>query len=181
MSHEKPSSHHTDGSSNNVARVHVHSSTLRASNRPYLYCITSDGRLLVFKLDTNTAISVGEFTKFTKGLEVWVPLQCHSCSLIQFVDLGIAYSDDESSELHSFDSGKTRHYGGRLECASCKQEMRLQVRFSFYASSAGFSLEEIENGSIAFVIGMREFFKSAKESTMGKVHHTQQGSLMHFG
>jgi hypothetical protein len=59
--------------------------------------------------------------------------------------------------------------------------MRLQIRFSFYASSAIFSLEEIEHGSIVFVIGLREFFKAAKESSSQTDHTTQQGSLMHFG
>jgi len=182
LSQEKTVNLHETGGHNRSIKIHVHQTSGRAAgNKPYIYCITNDGRLVTFKLGTNTGISVGEFAKFTTGLEVWAPLQCHSCNLIQFVDLGIAYSDDSNTETHSFDSGKTRHYGGVLECAGCKNSLRLQVRFSFYASSAGFSLEEIENGSIAFVIGIREFFKSAKESSVERSHTTQQGSLMHFG
>jgi len=178
LSHEKTDTQHVSRS----VKFHVHQDSDRAAgNKPYIYCITRDGRLLVFKLEANTAISVGEFTKFTKGLQVWVPVQCKNCNLIQFVDLGTAFSDDVTSDPHSFDSGRSRHYGGKLECASCKQVMRLQIRFSFYASNAIFSLEGIENGTIVFVIGMREFFKSAKESTSPSGHSTQQGSLMHFG
>jgi hypothetical protein len=184
LSHEKPPGQH--GGNNQVgshsAKSHTHQSSDKiAGNRPYIYCVTRDGRLLTFKLEANTAISVGEFAKFTKGLQVWVPIQCYSCNLIQFVDLGVAFSDEIASNAHSFDSGRTRHYGGKLECTSCKQVIRLQILFSFYASSAMFSLEEIDNGTIVYVIGIREFFKSAKESSSQSGHTTQQGSLMHFG
>jgi hypothetical protein len=183
LSHEKTSSQH--GGNNQVAsrsdKIHTHQTSKGASgNRPYIYCITRDGRLLIFKLEANTTLAVGEFAKFTKGLQVWVPVQCNSCSLIQLVDIGIAFSDEISSS-HSFDSGRVRHYGGKLECSGCKQIIRLQILFSFYASSAMFSLEEIESGTIVFVIGVREFFKSAKESSSQSGNTTQQGSLMHFG
>ncbi len=184
LSHEKPSSQH--GGNNVVGsrsiKFHVHQTSNRAAgNRPYVYCITRDGRLLVFKLEANTAISVGEFAGFTKGLQVWLPVQCNSCNLIQFVDLGTAYADETTSKVNTLDTGRARHYGGKLECASCKQVVRVQIRFSFYASTATFSLEEIENGTIVFVIGMREFFNSAKESISPNGHTVQQGSLMHFG
>ena len=184
LSHEKSSNHHSEIAqpASRSIKIHVHQNSNRAAgNKPYIYCITRDGRLLVFKLEANTAISVGEFARFTKGLQVWVPVQCNGCNLIQFVDLGTAFADDISSEHHSFDSGRFRHYGGKLECASCKQSIRLQIKFSFYASSAIFSLEEIDNGAIVFFIGIREFFKSAKESSSTTEHSTQQGSLMHFG
>jgi len=179
LSHEKPDTQLASRS----AKFHTYQDSIKASgNKPYIYCITRDGQLLVFKLEANTAISVGEFAKFTKGLQVWVPIQCNSCSLIQFVDLGTAYADDDiTSDTNSIDTGRSRRYGGKLECAGCKQIMRLQIRFSFYASSAIFSLEGLENGIIVFVIGMREFFKSGKESSSPSDHKTQQGSLMHFG
>jgi hypothetical protein len=184
LSHEKPSAQHagTNQVGSHSARFHVNDTPNRvAGNKPYIYCIIRDGRLLVFRLEANTALAVGEFAKFTKGLQVWVPVQCNDCNLIQFVDLGTSYIDETTSDVHTFDSGRTRHYGGKLDCTNCKQSIRLQIRFSFYASSAIFSLEEMENGTIVFVIGIREFFKSAKETSSPSGHTTQQGSLMHFG
>ena len=191
MSEERPPSGHgatSDGS------IHVHYAKKthgnqpaltpqRSEHNPEIYWVTRDGRLLVFKLGANTTIGVGDFSRFTRKLEVWVPLRCESCGLTQFMDLGMSYVDEGDPEDRSIDSGKIRIYGGRFACPSCSETIRIEIKFEFYASAARFSREASEGVRIIILAGIREFFKSAKTASIPGTHDSQnqQGSLMHFG
>jgi len=158
-------------------------STHRTGHHPEVYCVTRDGRMLVFKLESNTTIGVGDFSKFTRKLQVWVPFRCESCELTQFMDMGVSYIDDEVPEERSIDKGKTRIYGGRFACPGCTGTIRIETKFEFYASAGRFTREATEGAKIIFLSGVREFFKSAKNASIPGYSDAQekQGSLMHFG
>lgn len=161
--------------------------THHVDTNPEVYCITRDGRMLVFKLESKTTLGVGDFASFTRKLQVWIPFRCESCGLTQFMDMGVAYADEDyssSSSNHTVDSGRARIYGGRFACPSCSAVTRVEIKFEYYASSARFSKETAENAKIIHLAGAKEFFKAAKNSAnpdYNSESKTQQGSLMHFG
>ena len=138
---------------------------------------------MVFKLEANTTIGVGDFARFTHKLEVWVPLRCEICGLTQFMNMGVSFVDESDPEDRSIDSGKIRIYGGRFACPSCTNTVRIEVKFEYYASAARFSREATEGAKIITIAGIREFFKTAKTASIPGYRDSkdQQGSLMHFG
>lgn len=159
-----------------------HSSHKKQLDRkPEIYCITRDGRLLIFKLDGNSTTSVGEFSGFARALQVWVPVQCAHCELIQFIDLGSSYWDEVESVSRSIDSGRNRHYGGQFDCPICRSSITVQVEFNFYASAGIFNKEDLQNANLVIVGGIREFFKSAKVSSDSEFRKESDTSVMHFG
>jgi|GEM_PF-5347028 len=168
-------------------KSHTHQSTAtshRSDHNPEIYCVTSDGRLIVFKLEAGTTLGVGDFARFTKKLQVWVPLRCENCGLTQLMDMGVSYTDEEIQSEGSVDSGKNRIYGGRFACPSCTGTIRIEIKFEYYASAARFAQEAIEGARIIHLAGTREFFKSAKTASIPGYHsdsHQKEGSLMHFG
>ena len=186
MSNEKPAS--TGGATGQAShvhyskKIHMHQGQARHSaHDPEIYCITKDGRLLVFKLDSNSNIVVGEFAKFTRALEVWGLVQCESCNAIQFIDLGSSYVDEIESQLQSIDSGRNRRYGGSFACFNCKEPITIEILFNYYASAASFTRDTFDGGSLVFAVGVKDFFKSARVSSTPNYESNAQGSLMHFG
>ena len=163
-------------------KTHAHHFNKRQhDHRPEIYCITRDGRLLVFRLDASTTTAVGDFSRFAQGLQIWVPIQCEHCQMIQFIDLSTSYWDEVESDSRSIDSGRTRHYGGRYDCPTCRGSITVELGFSFYASAGIFSKEGMQNANIILVGGIREFFKAAKISSSSDFDTKSDGSLMHFG
>jgi hypothetical protein len=154
-----------------------------SEHKAEIYCITSDGRLIIFKLEMNPTGGIGDFTYFTRHLGVWVPLRCESCGLTQLMDMGVAHVDEEEGGK-SIDSGRARIYGGRFACPGCKENIRIAVRFEYYASAGRFSRESTEGGKIIHLAGLKEFFRAAKEASIPGYNseaNQKQGSLMHFG
>jgi hypothetical protein len=99
------------------------------------------------------------------------------------MDMGVSYVDENDIDEQTVDSGKWRIFGGRFACPGCSESIRLEVKFEYYASSARFSKEASEGAKIIHLTGAREFFKSAKSSSVSGYNSeaTEQGSLMHFG
>jgi len=167
--------------------THLEKAIPRNSNKkqhdrkPEIYCITRDGRLLIFKLDGDTTTAVGEFSRFTRALQVWAPVQCGRCEMIQFIDLGSSHWDEVEHVSRSIDSGRSRHYGGQYDCPSCRSSIAIQLEFKFYASAGIFSKEDLQNANLVLVGGIREFFKSAKVSSETEFHTESDTSVMHFG
>ncbi len=189
MSADKAETGHGTSSEDNI---HLHYSKKphshpipqhRTGHHPEIYCVTRDGRLLVFKLESNTTIGVGDFSKFTRRLQVWVPFRCDGCELTQFMDMGVSYIDDDVPEERSVDRGKTRIYGGRFACPGCTGSIRIETKLEFYASAGRFTKEAAEGAKIIYLAGVRDFFKSAKNASIPGYADAQekQGSLMHFG
>jgi hypothetical protein len=168
-------------------KVHAHQSPVtphRSDHNPEIYCVTSDGRLMIFKLESNTTNGVGDFARFTRKLEVWIPLRCENCGLTQLMDMGVAYVDESDVDERTIDSGKSRIYGGRFACPSCTSSIRIVLKFEYYASAGRFTREASDGGRIIHLAGLRDFFKSAKTASTPGHHseaHDKQGSLMHFG
>jgi hypothetical protein len=190
LSGERLSSNHGAGSDGTIRFQYAkksHSSqststTHRTDHNPEIYCITRDGRLIVFKL-SGSGIGVGDFAKFTRGLQVWVPLRCENCGLTQFMDMGASYlDDDDPSNERSIDSGKSRIYGGHFACPSCSSTIKIETKLEYYASAGRFSKHASDGARIILLTGVREFFKSAKTASIPGYHDSdKQGSLMHFG
>jgi hypothetical protein len=163
--------------------THSPATSQRSDHNAEVYCVTHDGRLIIFKLEMNPTSGIGDFAHFTRKLEVWVPLRCESCGLTQVMDMGVAHVDEDDSEK-TIDSGKTRIYGGRFACPGCSQTIRIAIKFEYYASAGRFSREITDSGRIIHLAGLRDFFRSAKEASIpGRNSETseKQGSLMHFG
>ncbi len=192
MSGERPTAGHgteTEGT------VHVHYTKKphghqsagtghRTDHNPEIYCITGDGRLLIFKLEASTTIGVGEFARFTRKLQIWIPFRCENCGLTQFMDMGVSYLDENDPDDRSIDSGKSRIYGGHFACPSCAGTIRIETKFEYYASAARFSKHAMDGARIIHLAGIREFFMSAKTASIpgyNSESRHKQGSLMHFG
>jgi hypothetical protein len=157
-----------------------------SSSNAEAFCITRDGRLMVFRIGSITPIVVGEFSRFTRGLQVWVPVKCEGCDATQLINLGDNYVDGVHSHTQSgssttIDSGRTRDYSSDFECAACRKGISVSIRFSFYASSGDFHHERTMGGRIVPLAGLREFFTSAKTSSIPNYKSATEGSLMHFG
>lgn len=166
-------------------KAHGHQATSHhVDHNPEIYCIPRDGRLIVFRLDASTTIGVGDFERFTHRLEVWVPLRCESCGLTQLMDMGVTFVDESGLDDRSFDRGKSRIYGGHFACPSCTGTIKVEIEFEYYASAARFSRYAMDGAKIILLAGLRDFFKSAKSSSIpghNSESREKQGSLMHFG